>query len=420
MRPLRPSDRRPRPNLLDQRAQRRDGVRGRPSTRGQSLVEFAIVLPILLFLTHVALDFGRVYLGWINLQSMARIAANVAANNPTAWSSGNGAVQATYQNQIRNDAAATNCRLPTVSGVTMAPDPTFADTGGNGGAADIGDSATVALSCTFELITPGIRDVLGGSITVSASSVFPVKTAMSSTGGGFAGSAPAAAFSGNSTLAPSALTGTAPFTVSFRDTSGGNPTGWVWAFNDGTPNSPLQDPLDHTFVLPGTYIVQMTASNAWGSSTESMGITVAAPSVIDFTADRWSGDAPLAVTFTDASSPGGTAYDWDFGTGEGTASGQSVSHTYATPGTYTVRLTVTYPTGAESATRTVAVSVGLCTVPPLHGVRRNDAQAAWTGAQFTGTVTDGPGTPKGNYVIERQSVTADTQVPCDSDVTVYD
>ncbi len=53
--------------------------------RGQSLVEFAIVLPILLFLTLVALDFGRVYLGWINLQSMSRIAANLAANNPTAW-----------------------------------------------------------------------------------------------------------------------------------------------------------------------------------------------------------------------------------------------------------------------------------------------------------------------------------------------
>ena len=53
--------------------------------RGQSLVEFAIVLPILLYLTLVALDFGRVYLGWINLQSMSRIAANLAANNPTAW-----------------------------------------------------------------------------------------------------------------------------------------------------------------------------------------------------------------------------------------------------------------------------------------------------------------------------------------------
>ena len=43
------------------------------------------MIPILLFLTLIALDFGRVYLGYINLQNMARIAANFAANNPTAW-----------------------------------------------------------------------------------------------------------------------------------------------------------------------------------------------------------------------------------------------------------------------------------------------------------------------------------------------
>ena len=44
----------------------------RRRTRGQSLVEFALVMPILLFLTLIALDFGRVYLGYINLQNMSR------------------------------------------------------------------------------------------------------------------------------------------------------------------------------------------------------------------------------------------------------------------------------------------------------------------------------------------------------------
>jgi len=194
--------------------------------RGQSLVEFAIVLPILLLLTLVALDFGRVYLGWINLQSMSRIAANLAANNPTAWQGGGDAnVQAKYQNQIRNDAAATNCKLPLSGGVQTAPAPVFADTGGNGASDDIGDSATVDLSCTFDLITPGIKNIVGGSITVSASSVFPVKSGMTATGGGggAVGTAPNAAFTGNGTLAPSTLSGQAPFTVVFRDTSGGSP-----------------------------------------------------------------------------------------------------------------------------------------------------------------------------------------------------
>ena len=119
---------------------------------------------ILLFLTLIALDFGRVYLGWINLQSMTRIAANLAANNPTAWQGGGDAdVQAKYQNQIRNDAAATNCtaaararrqrrRRPPSSAIRVAM----------ARADDIGDSATVSLSCTFDLITPGIKNIFGG------------------------------------------------------------------------------------------------------------------------------------------------------------------------------------------------------------------------------------------------------------------
>lgn len=393
----------------------------RNRTLGQSLVEFAIVLPIILFLTLIALDFGRVYLGWINLQSMSRIAANLAANNPTAWSSGDVAVQAKYQNQIRNDASATNCELPKVGGVSTAPDPTFADTGGNGASDDIGDSASVSLSCTFSIITPGVSNILGGSVTVSASSLFPVKTGMTDpgAGGGFPGVAPNAAFTGNGALAPSTLSGPAPFNVVFRDTSGGNPTSWLWDFADGT-TSTLQDPLDHVFVLPGTYVVTMTATNAYGSSTASMGVTVTAVSTVNFTSNTQSGDAPLAVTFTDASTPGGTAYAWDFGSGEGTGTGATASHTYSTPGTYTVTLTVTYPTGDQSITKTnyISVAVGLCTVPSLDKVHRQDAQAKWNGNLFTGTVTDGPGAPSGNYLIRSQSLTAGSQVPCSSSVVV--
>jgi PKD repeat protein len=393
----------------------------RERTLGQSLVEFAIVLPILLFLTLIALDFGRVYLGWINIQSMSRIAANIAANNPTAWSGGGDAnVKAKYQNQIRNDATATNCSLPKSGGVPTAPNPVFSDTGGNGSAGDIGDEAKVSLTCSFSLITPGIRDILGGSVAVSASSVFPVKTGMTLPSGGFVGIAPNAAFTGNGAFAPSTLSGTAPFNVVFRDTSGGNPTSWHWDFADGTTSS-LQDPLDHLFVLPGTYVVTMTASNAYGTSTASMGVTVTAVSTVNFTSNTQSGNAPLAVTFTDASTPGGTTYAWTFGAGEGTGSGTTVSHTYNTPGMYTVALTVTYPvTGSVTNTKTnyISVSVGLCTVPQLYNTRRNNAQAAWTAASFTGTVTDGPGAPGGNYLIKRQSLTATSSVPCTSSVVV--
>jgi PKD repeat protein len=396
----------------------------RRRSRGQSLVEFAIVLPILLFLTVVALDFGRVYLGWINLQSMSRIAANLAANNPTAWQSGgDAAVKAKYQNQIRSDAAATNCTLPVVAGVQTAPAPVFTDTNGNGASTDIGDSASVSLSCTFDLITPGIKSIVGNSVTVGASSVFPVKSGMTAAmAAGPAGTAPNAAFTGNGTLAPSPLNGTAPFTVTFRDTSGGNPSSWLWTFPDDSTTSTLQDPLDHTFASPGTYIVTMTATNAWGTSTESMAITVVNPTTVDFNFTLSSPNAPSIATFTDNSSPGATAYLWDFGAGQGTSTQQNPTHTYSSPGTYSVTLTVTYPTGPVSVTKSVTLGSALCTVPPyvLDGVRRNNAAGLYLSAGFTGAVSDKPGAPNGNYIIGYQSITGNSQVPCNSNIQVSD
>ena len=123
----------------------------RKRSRGQSLVEFAMVLPIMLLLTLIAIDFGRVYLGYINLQSMARIAANYAANEPDAWgATPDMAVQTRYKNQILADAAATNCALPEAGGVTTVPAPTFTDTNGDG--IGLGDTAKVGITCTFGVI----------------------------------------------------------------------------------------------------------------------------------------------------------------------------------------------------------------------------------------------------------------------------
>ena len=65
----------------------------------------------------------------------------------------------------------------------------------------------------------------------------------------------------------SPTSGYAPLAVSFTDLSTGNPTSWAWNFGDGT-SSTLRNP-SHTYTVPGTYTVTLTATNPQGSDAET-------------------------------------------------------------------------------------------------------------------------------------------------------
>jgi len=73
-----------------------------------------------------------------------------------------------------------------------------------------------------------------------------------------------------------------------------------------------------------------------------------------FTANPTSGPAPLVVSFTDESVGVIESRSWDFGDGN-TSEEQNPTHTYASPGTYTVVLTVSGPGGTDEATGSVVV-----------------------------------------------------------------
>ena len=203
----------------------------RERSRGQSIVEFALLIPGLLLFMLVALDFGRVYLGYVNLQNLARIAANYAANDPTA-SFGAGSE---YEQLVLRDAAATNCDLD--PSWTSDTPPAFTDVDGDGKSTGIGDTVAVGLTCKFDILTPIISSILADELDVSASAVFPIKVGMAAPGSG-SGSPPSPAFSADDT------SGTVPHTVKFFDESGGVPSGWFWDFGDGA-TSIQQDPT-HT------------------------------------------------------------------------------------------------------------------------------------------------------------------------------
>lgn len=75
---------------------------------------------------------------------------------------------------------------------------------------------------------------------------------------------------------------------------------------------------------------------------------------VNFTMDRTEGCAPLTVSFTNTSDAGATAYDWNFGLGSN-ATTRDAGKIFTVPGTYNVVLTVTYPGGPKSVTKTVTV-----------------------------------------------------------------
>lgn len=63
-------------------------------------------------------------------------------------------------------------------------------------------------------------------------------------------------------------------TVNFTDLSANGPSAWAWTINGGNPaTSTLQNPTA-TFSAPGTYTIQLIASNSFGSDTISKTIQV--------------------------------------------------------------------------------------------------------------------------------------------------
>jgi len=140
-------------------------------------------------------------------------------------------------------------------------------------------------------------------------------------------------------------------TIDFTDLSSNSPTSWFWDFDDGT-TSTLQNPT-HTFPLPGTYTVSLTATNNIGSSavySSNVVISNALP-IASYSYDDVN-DPTIAFTDNSFNSP--TSWFWDFGDGS-TSTVQNPVHDYAFAGDYTVCLAATNQYGTDSVCGLVTV-----------------------------------------------------------------
>ena len=103
-------------------------------------------------------------------------------------------------------------------------------------------------------------------------------------------------------------------------------------------------------------VVIASSKNAPNSYFHNYVQVVPSAPVADFTVDVSSGVAPLNVNFTDISSGVPTSWSWDFGD-TGTSTEQHPSHTYTSPGLYTVTLTATNAQGGDAIVKTDYINV---------------------------------------------------------------
>ena len=143
--------------------------------------------------------------------------------------------------------------------------------------------------------------------------------------------------------------------VQFTDissTNGGADIGeWEWYFGDPASgvnnNSNIPDP-SHIYSSPGTYITTLIVhSTMMCSDTMEKEIIVDSLPNVDFSIESDTLCQGELAYFTGISSSQISSWKWEFGDG-GTSILQDPAYGYASPGTYTVTLTVTNVSGCEN------------------------------------------------------------------------
>ncbi|MHB8418675.1 MAG: PKD domain-containing protein [Myxococcales bacterium] len=253
---------------------------------------------------------------------------------------------------------------------------------------DLGDGTTTTDAYfTHTYASPGNYTVTltatdGDGVTSTATQVIQATSGGSSgggsTGGGSdGGQGPVAVISGGPFSGAAPLAVYLDATSSYTQSAGGWIQAFSWDLGDGTTTSDAY--FTHTYANPGNYTVTLTATDGDGvTSTVTQVIQATGGSssgggssgggsdggqgpVAVISGGPFSGAAPLAVyldaTSSHTQSSGGwiQAFSWDLGDGTTTTDGY-FTHTYASPGDYTVTLTVTDGDGVTNAT-TVQLAV---------------------------------------------------------------
>lgn len=236
------------------------------------MVEFALVLPVFLFLVVIAIDFGRLFFTNIQIANAAREGANIAASSPTDTSLIQARVTQEKNTQGQRGegtfVVTTVCADP--SGTTIA---CSLATGGGGP----GNTVTVSVQGPFTFLTPIINGFFGGSLQITNAAT---ATVLGYVPGAGASQPPTC------TTNPSAVftvINTTGLTI-FANPSGSTPnsgicniSGYNWEWGDTLADVGTATGNEHTYGAPGTYTIILEVTNQAGSHQYSQTITVPFP-----------------------------------------------------------------------------------------------------------------------------------------------
>lgn len=249
--------------------------------------------------------------------------------------------------------------------------PTFSFNFGDG-ATSSGTAVTHAYTnAGTYIVTLTVSDQAGrvgcasGTVTVSGGSTGGTSGTCTPTAGGII----------TASITPNNQTAAVGAIVSFVGVAGGTAGNPSYFFNFGDGSTATGVTVTHPYSTAGTFIVTLTVSDQTGriacgnatvtiTGTGSGGTTTGSNPNIRVAPNGPYTGVPgqpvnfgaFAQTFNQGATI--TGYQWNFGDNTATGSGQFVSHTYTSAGSYTVTLTVTDSSGQSSSATTTATIGG--------------------------------------------------------------
>ncbi|MBL0913000.1 MAG: PKD domain-containing protein [Bacteroidia bacterium] len=139
--------------------------------------------------------------------------------------------------------------------------------------------------------------------------------------------------------------------VTFDNTSGGNPVLFSWNFGDpasGNANQAQTEDAVHTYTQSGSYTVTLITQNAAGCSDTAVQTIDILPGLTASFSPVQSTCSGYPLSFSGTFSGTVAQVVWDFGDGSALQQGSTVTHSYVSPGNYTISLSAVSAAGCSS------------------------------------------------------------------------